>query len=295
MDILFKAFVQTESGRRTLEGTGLGLPISRQFVQLMGGDITVSSTVGKGSIFKFDIEIDLADAVEIQETQANRRVIGLEPGQSGYRILVVDDRIESRLLLTKLLATIGFSVREADNGQEAINQWQDFEPHLIWMDMRMPVMDGYEATKYIKAHLKGHATVIIALTASAFDEERSVVLSAGCDDFVAKPFREKVIFEKMAQYLGVRYVYEESSSSTSSSGQTTQADLTAEALAVMSSEWVNELYEAADSVDNEQIFQLLSQLPDSQANLSNAIADLVNNFRCDQIIDLIEELRNPGS
>ncbi len=143
MDNLFKAFVQTEAGRRTLEGTGLGLPISRQFVKLMGGDISVSSTVGKGSIFKFDIEIGLADEVEIQETQANRRVIGLEPGQSDYRILVVDDRIESRLLLMKLLASVGFSVREADNGQEALNQWQEFEPHLIWMDMRMPVMDGY--------------------------------------------------------------------------------------------------------------------------------------------------------
>ena len=294
MDNLFQAFVQTEAGRRTLEGTGLGLPISRQFVKLMGGDITVSSAVGQGSIFKFDIEIGLADAVEIQETQANRRVIGLQPGQSDYRILVVDDRLESRLLLMKLLVAVGFSVREADNGQEAINQWQEFEPHLIWMDMRMPVMDGYEATKRIKGHLKGQATVIIALTASAFDEERSLVLSAGCDDFVAKPFREQVIFEKMAQYLGVRYVYEESPSSTPSLGQPTQADLSAQALALMPSEWVNELYQAADSVDNEQIFRLLSQLPDSHANLGNAIADLVNNFRCDRIIELIEELRNLG-
>ncbi len=295
MDNLFKAFVQTETGRRTLEGTGLGLPISRQFVQLMGGDITVSSTVGKGSIFKFDVEIGLADTIEIQETQATRRVIGLEPGQPEYRILVVDDRLESRMLLMKLLMTVGFSVCEAENGQEALDRWQDFEPHLIWMDMRMPVMDGYEATKRIKAHLKAQATVIIALTASAFDEERSLVLSAGCDDFVAKPFREQVIFDKMAQFLGVRYVYEEQPSSTLSLDQATQGNLTSEALAVMPSEWVNELYQAADSVDNEQILQLLSQLPDTHANLGYAIADLVNNFRCDQIIDLIEEFRNPIS
>jgi CheY-like chemotaxis protein len=146
-------------------------------------------------------------------------VIGLESGQPQYRILVVDDRLESRVLLVKLLTSVGFEVLEAVNGQEAIELWSSWEPHLIWMDMRMPVMDGYEATKRIKADLKGQATAIVALTASAFEEERSVVLSAGCDDFVRKPFRESVIFEKMAQHLGVRYIYAESASSTSAGGR----------------------------------------------------------------------------
>lgn len=291
MDHLFKAFMQTETGRRTLEGTGLGLPISRQFVQLMGGDIKVSSTVNQGSIFKFDIEIGLADGTEIQTQQLIRRVIGLEPNQPDYRILVVDDRIESRLLLVKLLTCLGFKVCEAENGQEALNQWQAFEPHLIWMDMRMPVMDGYEASRRIKAHLKGQATVIIALTASAFEEERSLVLSSGCDDFVAKPFREQVIFDKMAQYLGVRYVYEETAPSTSSLAPSTPTDITPEALLVMPPDWIEQLYQAADAVDNEQICQLLSKIPDTYATLGNTLVGWVNNFRCDRIIDLIEEFR----
>ncbi|GET41123.1 PAS domain S-box protein [Microseira wollei] len=298
MDNLFKPFAQTETGRRSQEGTGLGLPISRQFIQLMHGDITVNSKVGEGTIFKFDIAVDLATSSEIQATQETKRVISLEPNQPEYRILVVDDRMESRLFLVKMLTSIGFSVCEAENGLQAVDIWSMWEPHLILMDMRMPVMDGYEATKRIKTHLKGQATVIIALTASAFDEERSVILSAGCDDFVAKPFREQVILDKMTQYLGVRYVYEQQHSSTPSNGElpsTTPAGnthssfvLQPESFQLMPPEWVKELYDAACSIDNELIFCLIEQIPSESAPLKHAIADLVNNFRCDQIIDLID-------
>lgn len=295
MGNLFAAFSQTETGRKSLEGTGLGLPISRKFVQLMGGDITVSSILGEGSIFQFNIEVTLTEAVEMETPQVIRRVRGLAPGQSDYRILVVDDRKESRLLLMKLLTSVGFSVREGVNGEEAINIWLNWEPHLIWMDMRMPVMDGYEATKYIKTHLKGQATAIIALTASAFEEDKSVVLSAGCDDFVRKPFREEVIFEKMAQYLGVRYLYEELDSDTEISGKFTQSSsqpLSTEELKGMSPLWLDQLYQAADEIDNERIFQLIEEIPPESASLADTIADLVNSFRCDRIIDLIEEARN---
>ncbi|HBB36061.1 MAG TPA: hybrid sensor histidine kinase/response regulator [Cyanobacteria bacterium UBA8803] len=296
IDILFEAFVQTETGRKSLEGTGLGLPISRHFVQLMGGNITVNSTLGKGTVFQFGVEIGLAQAAEIETPQAPRQVIGLAAEQPEYRILVVDDRLESRLLLVKLLKSVGFLVREAENGQQAIDLWGSWEPHLIWMDMRMPVMDGYEATKHIKAHLKGQATVILALTASAFEEDRSVVLSAGCDDFVRKPFREQVIFDKMAQYLGVRYRYEEpTSSSETSSGRSTplpSQPLTGDALKLMPAEWIEELYQAANSIDNDQLFHLIAQIPPTHTALAKALADLVHNFRCDRIIDLIEEVRN---
>ena len=306
IDNLFKPFVQTESGMKAQEGTGLGLPISRQFVQLMGGDITVNSHIGKGSIFKFNIEISLPDNIEIQGSETTRRVIGLEAGQAEYRILAVDDRLESRLLLVRLLTSLGFCVRAAENGAVAVDLWSSWEPHLILMDMRMPVMDGYEATKRIKAHLKGQATVIIALTASAFDEERSIILSIGCDDFVAKPFREQVILEKMAKYLGVRYVYEEQVSSspqgakrspslTNQESESGQSDssfiLEPSSFQEMPLEWVDMLYDAADSVDNDRIFQLLSQIPSHRPNFRKALAQLVNNFRCDKILDLIEELR----
>lgn len=296
MDSLFKPFAQTESGRKAQEGTGLGLPISKQFVQLMGGKMMVTSSVGRGSIFKFDVKVSLPNAVEIQVAQTARRVVGIEPGQPEYRILAVDDRLESRLLLVKMLSSLGFAVQDAENGVQAVSIWSSWEPHLIWMDMRMPVMDGYEATKQIKAHLKGQATVIIALTASAFDEERSVILSAGCDDFVAKPFREQVILEKMAKYLGVRYVYDQEASLSADAAATAVTanlpfTLNASLFEAMPAEWVDQLYAAADAVDNERIFGLLS-VPPINPSFRSALADLANNFRCDRIIDLIEEFRN---
>ncbi|MEG4489511.1 PAS domain S-box protein [Microcoleus sp. D2_18a_B4] len=303
MENLFKPFAQTESGKKAQEGTGLGLPISQQFVQLMAGKMTVTSTLGGGSIFKFDVKVSLPSAVEIQVAQTARRVVGIEPGQPEYRILAVDDRLESRLLLVRMLTSLGFAVQEAENGLQAVEMWSSWEPHLIWMDMRMPVMDGYEATKQIKAHLKGQATVIIALTASAFDEERSLILSAGCDDFVAKPFREQVILEKMAKYLGVRYVYDREASLSSDAAVSAEVSTATETadlaftlntsfLEAMPAEWVDELYSAADAVDNEEIFRLLLSIPPINASFRSAIADLANNFRCDRIIDLIEEFRN---
>lgn len=222
IDKLFDAFVQTEAGRKNAEGTGLGLTITRKFVELMGGEITVNSWINQGTIFRFNIKFYPADLSEIT-IQPMQRVIGLEENQENYRILVVDDNKENRLLLVKFLEPIGFDVREAENGKQAIDIWLQWQPHLIWMDTRMPVMDGLEATRKIRSienrsiennrksgmQLENNfATVIIALTASTFEERRGEILGTGCNDFVRKPFQEQIIFDKMQQYLKVRYIYE---------------------------------------------------------------------------------------
>ncbi len=292
LERLFKPFVQTKAGWKSHEGTGLGLTISQRFVHLMGGDISVSSTLGQGTIFSFEIQVTSAKVAEVQARPQYRRAIALEPNQLKYRILVVEDKWENRQLLVKMLMSLGFDVREAENGQQGVAQWQAWEPHLIWMDMRMPVMDGYEATKQIKAHLKGQATVIIALTASAFDEERSVILSAGCNDFVCKPFKEEEIFEKMAQHLGVRYVYLDRHQSSVGSSQIEEATesyvLKAESLNVMPPEWIAQLHQAALCTDEKLIFSLLEQIPQESAFLANALTDLVNNFRIDRVIALTQ-------
>jgi signal transduction histidine kinase/CheY-like chemotaxis protein len=284
IDILFEAFVQTETGKQSQQGTGLGLPISKKFVELMGGTINVSSQLGKGTIFTFDIQADPSEASSIEEQKPTRRVMGLEPEQQEYRILVVDDRSENRKLLIKLLKPIGFKVQEAINGKEAVEMWKSWQPHLIWMDMRMPIMDGYEATQQIKSYLKGQATAILALTASTLEEEKAIVLSAGCDDFVRKPFREEVIFEKMAQYLGVRYVYED----IQVKGFSESIKLNTESLAVMSQEWLIELSEAAALINIEQITQLLSQIPKEHQPLAQAIQQHVDDFDVDLILDFAQ-------
>jgi signal transduction histidine kinase/CheY-like chemotaxis protein len=291
IDSLFEAFVQTETGKQSQQGTGLGLPISKKFVELMGGEISVTSEVGKGTIFTFSIQARVSEASLIQAQKPTQRVIGLEPNQQEYRILVVDDRTENRQLLLKLLQPIGFELKEATNGREAIETWQSWQPHLIWMDMRMPVMNGYEATQQIKSHLNGQATVIIALTASTLEEEKAVVLSAGCDDFVRKPFREEVLFEKMAQYLGVRYVYEDITLENLSEAEEIDK-LTAQALAVMSDDWLRELSEAAEVINNQLISQLLAQIPQEHQSLAKAIQKQVDDFDFDRLMNLAQEAVN---
>ncbi len=286
---LFETFVQIDTNPPSHQGTGLGLAISRRFVKLMGGEITLSSTLGQGTTFKFDVSVSLGAAADTQIPQPKKRVLALASEQPHYRILVVDDQWFLRRLLVKLLVPLGFEVKEANNGKEAIALWSSWSPHLIWMDMRMPVMDGYEATKYIKGNQKELATVIIALSASVFEEERVGILSVGCDDLVRKPFQSEVILEKMAEHLGVRYVYENLCQPTSSQCEESQETLTTEALAVMPSDWVAQLHEVAKQLDGEAICYLIEQIPAEQAALARAIENLVNNFRFDLIMDLTQQ------
>ncbi|MDT9295439.1 MAG: ATP-binding protein [Arthrospira platensis PCC 7345] len=288
IDQLFEPFLQTKTGRKYQQGTGLGLPISQQFVQLMGGDISVSSTLGVGSVFKFKIRVSLGYPEERASSQLqHQRIVSLAPNQPKYRILVVDDRESNRQLLVKFLSPLGFEVQEAENGQEAIAIWNQWKPHLIWMDMRMPVMNGYEATTQIKSHLKGQATVIIALTASAFEEERAVVLSAGCDDFVRKPFEEQILFEKMAKHLGVRYIYEQQINSQPSLLVQRQP-LEANCLMVMPKDWIVQLHQAATELDDKLVLQLLEDISEDQVALRESLIDLVERVRFDMILSLTQ-------
>ncbi len=287
---LFEAFTQTATGRKSMEGTGLGLPISRQFVQLMGGDITLDSTPGRGATFKFDILLQLAQGTSLETSEPIGRVIGLAPNQNQkeFRILVVEDDWASRQLLIKLLTSVGFQVREASNGEEAVTLWESWQPHLIWMDIQMPVMDGYEATRVIKQMPKGQDTMIIALTASAFEEQRAAILGAGCNDFVRKPFQENTLFEKMTRHLGVRYLYQVEDRSSSRQSSTQPSPLTKEALCVMPTEWLHQLYQAALAMDDQLVVELIDRIPQTHTDLVNTLMNLVDDFRLDIIIDCID-------
>ncbi len=298
LDNLFEAFVQTETGKRSQDGTGLGMPISKRFVCLMGGDITVESILGKGTIVKFGIKAQMAKASDVPPTQKKRQAIALAPNQPQYRILLADDKWESRHLLKNLLVPLGFEVCEAENGQEAIALWQVWQPHLIWMDMQMPVMDGYEATRNIRANENPHsACKIVALTASVFDKQRSVVLEMGCDDFVSKPLREELIFDKIAEHLGAVYIYADEErysvdSEPSYLPTVEQPQQITQELDSLESQWLSSLYLAVRGADEDMIFELLDQIQNTHETTANVMRDLVNNFHLEQIAMLIQPLLN---
>ncbi|MBC8233099.1 response regulator [bacterium] len=285
---IFEPFIQIRTDQQSSEGTGLGLPISRQFVQMMGGELTVSSEFGKGSVFKFDVQISMVEAYDVEPEPPKQRVIALQPHQPHYRLLIVDDEQDSRQLLVKLLSPFGFEVREASNGQEAIELLEDWQPHLIWMDLRMPIMDGYEATKRIKATTKGKSTPIIAVTASSFEEEQDVVISAGCDDFLRKPYREEEIFDLMGKHLGLHYVYEDDAQDESDKKTPT---LTVSDLSSLPSDLLTNLQEAVIKLDLEATNKIVEQIGESNKSLANALAGLVSDFRFDRLQALIEGVK----
>jgi predicted ATPase/signal transduction histidine kinase/DNA-binding response OmpR family regulator len=287
LDSLFEAFMQTRTGQQSSEGTGLGLPIARSFVQLMGGEMTVSSQVGHGTLLKFDITVSVVETVQSNSQQLTRRVVALEPNQPTYRILIVDDRWDNRQLLIRLLSPLNFELLEATNGQQAIEIWENCSPHIILMDMRMPVMDGYEATKRIKATTKGQATAIVAVTASSFEEQRAVILSAGCDDFIRKPFREADIFDALHKHLGVSFVYDEPAASPTSTQTDTDA-ITADAIAALPADLVTNLHQAIIDGDKDLMLTLIDQIREQNKPLANALAALVNNFRYKQLLNLTQ-------
>ncbi|MCT7992992.1 PAS domain S-box protein [Laspinema olomoucense] len=288
---LFTPFHQTATGRTASEGTGLGLSISRQFVQMMGGDIQVSSRLDVGTLVKFTIQVSVAQGSDLKTASQVPRIIGLEPDQPSYRILVADDRSESRRLIRCYLEPLGFEVREAENGQQALEIWESWEPHLIVMDMQMPVMNGYEATRQIRSHVKGQATVVIALTASVFEENRSLILSAGCNKFLRKPCRQEVLLETFAQHLGVRYQYEDPESGIEDKSDSQDAAFIPgpAALQGMPLPWIHALHKAALAADSEAIDELIQEIPESSAAIAHFLQDWTNNFRFDKISALTQE------
>ena len=290
--IIFNAFAQADTGVPSHEGSGLGLTISREFVRLMGGDISVSSEVGKGSAFRFDLLVRLPEQADILLTQSVDRgnVIGLLLGQSTRRLLVVEDIQESRDLLAQILTGWNFEVRTAGNGEEAIQVWEEWQPHLIWMDMRMPVMDGYEATRQIKTRPEGASTVVIALTASAFEEDRANVLACGCDNFMRKPFRQIDIASLLEKHLGTQFEYQkkqEIAEVAESSTEQAALDLTG-----LPSTWAANLRQAAIEADGSQITVLAEQIREQSPDQADELIRLTEQFDYSTILDAVDALMN---
>jgi PAS domain S-box-containing protein len=282
---LFDKFVQASHGMRA-GGTGLGLAISREFARLLGGDVVAESEAGRGSCFHFDIPITAGRTADLPNLAGSRQIAGLKPGSPRYRILVVDDQPDSRSLLVKILAGVGFETCEAIDGVEAMQAFETLRPSAILMDLRMPHMDGFETTRKIKQSEQGRRTPIIAVTASTFDEDRKRALEGSMDDFVGKPFHEAEILEKLRAHLQLDYVYvEDPTTPPPITLPIGDSAWTAAALAGVPADLIAELRSATVAAEYDRALDLLGTVAATAPAAAEELRRLVRTFDYQGVID----------
>ncbi|HVO97615.1 MAG TPA: ATP-binding protein [Bryobacteraceae bacterium] len=290
LETVFEAFVQSQTGRESRQGTGLGLTISSSYVRLMGGELRLESEVGHGTTARFEIPVRIATTAPATEV---RKPVGvLSSRQWPCRILVADDAWAMRHLIQRLLGPLGFEVREASDGSEAVEVSKEWHPHLIWMDLRMPVMDGFEATRRIKAAPEGENTIIIAVTASSFEDPRAAAREAGCDGFLRKPFDDAELFEFLHQHLGIQFAYAPSEpshvpgTSRASSGR---------AIASLPVDLRARLRAAAAELDVAAVQSVLDEIARSDSSAVETLRALTANYQYAQLLRIIDIVDTGGA
>jgi signal transduction histidine kinase/DNA-binding NarL/FixJ family response regulator len=284
---LFRPFVQlVEKGEQ--KGTGLGLAITKQYVELLDGKISLKSRVGKGSLFQVQLPIEEVDAEEKVEqlVTAGTGVVELVDGQPCYRVLVVEDQLENQLLLMRLMTDIGMEVRLAENGAECLQIYQEWQPDLIWMDRRMPVMDGEEAARRIRKLPGGEKVKIIAVTASAFKEEHNSMLTSGMDEIVSKPYRFNEIYDTMARHLGLEFV----NCDTNIEDTRSSIFIKPYMLEKIENEQQIALREALRLLDRQRITEVIQRIGEKDQVLADSLQSLADDFNYPAILEALDAL-----
>ncbi|MBN1876209.1 MAG: PocR ligand-binding domain-containing protein [Anaerolineae bacterium] len=284
---IFLPFVQLEDRPSTEVGTGLGLAICKQYVELMGGTIRAAGEPGRGAVFHVALPVVVLSSEAIPAEARHSRVLGLAEGQPHYRLLIAEDQPENRLLLRRLLEPFGFELREAVNGQEAVDIAAQWRPHLIWMDIRMPFMDGLEATRQIKGGEAGAQIKVIAITAHALEEERRAILAAGCDDCIRKPYKDVEILDTLANHLGVRFTYAEETSSVAVASSLNMAALTG-----MPGELRHDLEHALVRLDSSAVHRAIEAIRVRQPALADALAAVARDLQFGQMLRMLRAAQN---
>ncbi|MBD0336240.1 MAG: PAS domain-containing protein [Cyanobacteria bacterium Co-bin13] len=296
---IFEPFNQLSYQPALSEGTGLGLTISRRYTELMGGHITVHSQPGQGSVFALEIPIRALPA-QWASAPAPDSPIKILPGQTARRTLIVDDVPTNRKVLAKLLSPLQWPVKEAANGQEAVDLWQQWRPELVWMDLRMPVLDGYGAIRRIRQLERTlpqtrqgplYQTCIIVLTAGTLEDEAAQSLAAGSNDIVIKPLYRQRLFELLGKHFCLDYTYEQIQVNSAPARASTLANL----LPQQAPDWLQALHYAALCCDDSQVRQLLQGLPVEEQAIGQVLQPLLYEFRFDSIVELLRPFLKTAS
>jgi len=288
---IFKPFHQDTAGYDK-GGTGLGLAISQQQVDLMGGALTLESELGKGACFTVLLPLALGEGeVVVQEKGAE--IAHLAPG---YHVsaLVVDDVKENRHILSRILRDIGLEIREAVNGQDCLDQIGEQKPDIIFMDIRMPVMDGTEALYHIRDNFIDDKIICIAISASTLKEDTDSMLQGGFDHFIFKPFRFELIYECLDKFLNVEFEYKASESVSDSEDSAPNLDLDFTQLSLPKSIY-EPLLEAAELSNLTAIETITAELREGNADqqaLAKHFQDCLANYDTDSILEILEQM-NP--
>lgn len=288
LERIFKPFEQATINTTKEAGTGLGLAICKQYVELLGGTIGVISEEGKGSTFWFEIPVKVSQAPLIFEDASQKgSVVGITDDASKYRLLIAEDNPENRLLLRKILEPLGFDIKEAANGEEAVAIFKEWLPHLIWMDIRMPLMSGLEASRHIKATEEGKSVKIVAITAHALEEERLEILNAGCDDFIRKPYRDSEIFEALHKYLGIDFIY---ANKQNKEELAIAPEAYEESLSKLPVQLKKELFGALELLDEQGCMDAIEKISHADAELAQMLRQMVQNMQHKKLLIMLDKI-----
>ena len=279
---LFEPFVQTKVGEKSKVGSGLGLSIAREYARLMNGDLVLGGTTAeKGALFVFSVQIEMSEASRLSKSESRGRVLGVSPGQPTYRILVVEDNYANRAVLREVLRVSGLEIRTADDGYQGVQINREWQPDLIFMDIQMPQVNGYEATAQIKAE---RDVPVIAITAGVFETERKEILASGFDDLILKPLRIDSVWTVLEKHLDVEFVYA-AAGTEQQQPQHSQVSLV-DGLQKLSETQIARLRQAAIEANRSHTYAVIEEIRAMDAELAQGLTELVDNFRFDKLVAL---------